>query len=297
MRLKLYFLFIAIVLLVGLVTFSTAVSPDNCPYPILCWTNGTSASDTVAMNLNVETGDLNITGSLFAAGGISGGNLTGSGTANYLSVWTSGTVLGDSVLNQSNGNLFTAGNITAVSFLGDGSQLTGISGGGNITGGGSAGLIAEFTNASNVQGVNETTLNVNKSSYWDDLNSPSDITGLNEDNINSENFTVNKSLYWDDLDSPSDITSLGTLTTLNVSGGVQALNFSGGLNWTYLQEYPAACASGTFVSANDDSNTCTAPVAADVDPGTYPSGNYVYQGEVNATCIRFPNNSSIGSGC
>ncbi|KKK59692.1 hypothetical protein LCGC14_3031850, partial [marine sediment metagenome] len=62
-----------------------------------------------------------------------------------------------------------------------------------------------------------------------------------------------------------------TVGTINVTGN-SILN----LNWTYLQNYPIACPAGTFLTQLDDSVTCTAPVADDIDPGDFPAGNYTF---------------------
>ena len=70
------------------------------------------------------------------------------------------------------------------------------------------------------------------------------------------------------------------------------------LNYT---EFPAYCAGGTWVSGVNSSNVCTAPVAADIDPGTFPAGDYKFTGSVDMTsddvynvkCINFSNGGSI----
>jgi len=69
---------------------------------------------------------------------------------------------------------------------------------------------------------------------------------------------------------------------LNVTTGglIMAGEFSGPINWTFLQNYPVVCPSGTFLIQLDDSTTCTAPVAEDIDPGTFPTGNYTFQNNV-----------------
>jgi len=63
---------------------------------------------------------------------------------------------------------------------------------------------------------------------------------------------------------------------LNVVGTVTGTTLVGDLAWSNLQSYPTACPAGTFVTTNGDSNTCTAPTAADVDAGTFPAGNYAF---------------------
>ena len=87
--------------------------------------------------------------------------------------------------------------------------------------------------------INGSEINVNSSTYWDGETSQADL------NVNGSN-------YWDYLNTPLDITSVGTLTSLAVSGGV---NLS--LNWTRLQNYPTACSSGYAITQLDDAVTCT----------------------------------------
>lgn len=64
-----------------------------------------------------------------------------------------------------NGSINATGNITASYFYGDGSLLTGLTTGGNSS--------QEIIDAVNFTGTYDLT--ANKSLYWDELNSPSDI--------------------------------------------------------------------------------------------------------------------------
>lgn len=115
----------------------------------------------------------------------------------------------------------------------------------------------------------ESSLNVNDSNtstYWDGETSQAN---LNVNDSNSSSF-ANSSSFWDDLNSPFNIRNLSDVSIDNMT-------------WTKLYTYPSACSSGLWVSTISDSNTCTAPTAADVDPGTFPSGDYVFQGDVNVT--------------
>ena len=72
--------------------------------------------------------------------------------------------------------------------------------------------------------------------------------------------------------------SLSWLYLSNFTNDLTSLDSSNiaSLNWSKLQNYPSSCPSGTFISTTGDSNTCTAPTAADVDAGTFPSGDYVF---------------------
>ena len=67
------------------------------------------------------------------------------------------------------------------------------------------------------------------------------------------------------------VDNMNVLGDFNVTG-----NSIFNLNWTYLQNYPSACPAGTFLTQLDDSVTCTAPVADDIDPGDFPVGNYSF---------------------
>ncbi len=73
--------------------------------------------------------------------------------------------------------------------------------------------------------------------------------------------TINSSDFWDNLDTPNDFTSI------IASQIIQANQFSGALNWSYLQNYPAACpgsgSTQTYVSTIADSTTCTGITSLD----------------------------------
>lgn len=114
----------------------------------------------------------------------------------------------------------------------------------------------------------EANLNVNKSSYWDDLDSPANINAgditddgtyiLYADNSSLNVNSSNQSSFWDALDSPSDITSVGTLTGLTM-GGILNMDSNNMTNF-----FAAACSANQFVSdiAEDGSFTCGSPVAS-----------------------------------
>jgi len=57
----------------------------------------------------------------------------------------------------------------------------------------------------------------------------------------------------------------------------QNIEFIGRQNWTDNQNYPVACPAGTYITQLGDAITCTAITAEDVDPGTFPTGNYTFQ--------------------
>ncbi len=67
----------------------------------------------------------------------------------------------------------------------------------------------------------------------------------------------------------------------NFSGENITVDFIfGNLTWINLYGYPSACPAGTFLTQLNDSVTCTAPVADDVDPGDFPAGNYSFDTNV-----------------
>ena len=122
---------------------------------------------------------------------------------------------------------------------------------------------------------------------------------VTQNQINSKNMTADYFLgngsqltsvdasTWDGIDTPTDF------TTVTASGIITAGQFSGPLNWTFLQNYPSACPAGTFATQIGDTITCTAPTAADIDPGTYPSGDYAYQGQLNTSTFYVSSNAEI----
>lgn len=88
-------------------------------------------------------------------------------------------------------------------------------------------------------------------------------------------------------DVPKDVVITGDangtgawFTTIESSGLTTASEFSGAHNWSDNQFYPTYCTGGTWLYGVNDSNPCSAPTAADIDPGTFPSGNYVFNGVI-----------------
>lgn len=80
----------------------------------------------------------------------------------------------------------------------------------------------------------------------------------------------------------------------NSTSDIERAVTSTGLNWTALKNYPAACPSGTFVGTVADSITCNAPSAADVDAGTFPSGNYSFA-SATTNHVIVPSNNDAAS--
>lgn len=98
----------------------------------------------------------------------------------------------------------------------------------------------------------EANLNVNtsnESNYWDNLDTPADINAadINDDgtyilSANEGDLNVNRSNYWDDLNSPSDITSLGTLSSLTMSGNIDMDSNS------IVNYFSTACPANQFMT-------------------------------------------------
>jgi len=123
-------------------------------------------------------------------------------------------------------------------------------------------------------------------------------TGVNNATVDERidlaepDLNVNSSDRWDDLDTPTDITSVGTLTSLTVSGSVNL-----GLNWTLLQNYPSACPYGTYLTELADSVICTSVSHATAglnitkNVTVQPNNRYCLDGDCNASVYK---NSSNG---
>jgi len=70
------------------------------------------------------------------------------------------------------------------------------------------------------------------------------------------NVSINNTLYVTTTGNVGIGTSSPS-SRLTVIGDVNATNFIGNLNWTYLQNYPTACPANTFVTTIGDTITCT----------------------------------------
>ena len=115
----------------------------------------------------------------------------------------------------------------------------------------------------------------NSSYYWDNLNTPSDlndkitiqgenISGGTIDFARLPSLTNKVTSHWDNITSKF-ITAIdniyiymsGTTATLNETKLNNTIQ-SNPKNWTKLQNYPAACPAGTYITQLNDSTTCTA---------------------------------------
>ena len=99
--------------------------------------NAATVGTTMTVTGNSSGGNLTTSGQVSATANITGGNLVTTGIANVGSVSTGGNVQAGNLrttgLVSSTGNITSAGNIDGAYFLGNGSQLTGLSLGVSVT--------------------------------------------------------------------------------------------------------------------------------------------------------------------
>ncbi len=116
--------------------------------------------------------------------------------------------------------------------------------------------------------VGNVTGTINSTDFWDNLDTPADINAADITNdgtyilsSDEEDLNVNRSNFWDNLNTP--------LNFINIIASqiIQANEFSGVLNWTFLQNYPSACpgsgSTQSYVSTIGDSTTCTTITSLD----------------------------------
>jgi hypothetical protein len=177
-----------------------------------------------------------------------------------------------------------------------------------------------YTDAADRMGMNRTWLSAsgscNTSNYWDNLDTPPAIWSTQ--NTTEEMQDAIGGGFDATLNYTDAANKLGlNMTWLNASAKVNSSwhwgNFLVGsgacsnvctdssFNATYAakqDDIGADCAAGTWGKGVDDDGTmdCSAPTAADVDPGTYPAGNYVYQGNVTAAGIKLGDDEKISAG-
>lgn len=189
---------------------------------------------------NVIGGNLVTAGFVLSSGNVTGGNIVTTGTASTGAVTSSGNV--DAGNLRTSGLISATGNITGNYIVGDGSQLTNInttqiqngtssvnasSSGGNITVsiGGTSNVIVYTTTGEYVTGSISATGNINGANVL-----ATNISGT--------------------LTSPTqtNITSVGTLSSLSVSGNVQAGN---------LRTAGSISATGSITSGNITASNLT----------------------------------------
>ena len=138
----------------------------------------------------------------------------------------------------------------------------------------SAVTLNDFTNNA-LFWMNES--NITEFSYWNNKITLSQVNITNEDWIedsDESSLNVNGSSYWDALNTPIDLENLTKLSCHNITGATSNLctltdttysntsfdleQLSGGLNWTQLQNYPSVCTASQYISAFGDTLSCTA---------------------------------------
>lgn len=99
---------------------------------------------------------------------------------------------------------------------------------------------------------NVTLVNVNSSDYWDNLNTPDDITSM----VNFYTRTQTQGLF---------LNLTGTNAVQNIRLGQTTLfNFTvdslaGNLKWSNLTDFPSYCAAGQFVNGVNKTLSCATP--------------------------------------
>jgi hypothetical protein len=169
---------------------------------------------TAAANVAVTANAANLTGTVLNATVVTS-SLTSVGTLGNLAV-TSNITAGN--VNANTGN-FSA-NVTAAFFIGNGSQLTGISSGStsSISNGNSNVNIATANGNVTIAAVGNTTMTITGTGA--NISGYANVTGnISAGNINAGNLlTANYSTAVLTTAAQPNITSTGTLTSLNVSG-------------------------------------------------------------------------------
>ena len=81
--------------------------------------------------------------------------------------------------------------------------------------------------------------------------------------------------------SATDTEITNTKRTVNNISTINITATNGIVNSFIGNNPPTQCAAGTWVVYDNLSVAiCTAPTAADIDPGTFPNGNYVFSGNL-----------------
>jgi hypothetical protein len=191
-----------------------------------------SSNIVSALNVtsNISGGNVTTPGLISAAGNITGGNLITSAAISATSVSTSGNVTGGN-LNAA-GQISATGNITGNYFLGNGSQLTGISsltaiseGTTNMTVNGSGGNIsATIGGTSNVAVFASTGINV-----LGTVSASGNITG---GNINTgAQVVATGNITGGNINTGAQVIATGNITGGNLATGAQMVatgNVTGG---------------------------------------------------------------------
>lgn len=154
-----------------------------------------SAATTVADSIMSESaGTINVGGNVQATGtvcdsvgciGAGGGDITGIGTANRVSMFNAAKNIVNSVITQTPTGILVAGNITATGNICNATDCVGGTGGSGIGGGGAVGYIPTFTTANDIgnsiiyqNGVNSIGFFTNTPTQSVDFNSDIQVRGV-----------------------------------------------------------------------------------------------------------------------
>lgn len=123
------------------------------------------------------------------------------------------------------------------------------------------------------------------------ITSPLNLNGLNRfeifnyTNINAHNFSVGSGTNFMDIYSDGSQTLFdGKGYPIQFTDNVTSPNIFGNLSWSYLNTFPVACPAGSYLTALDNSVTCTAIA-------TIP--NNITIGTTNTQYFIFGSNTTI----
>jgi hypothetical protein len=118
--------------------------------------NAVTVGTTVSATGNITGGNLNTGAQVVAVGNVTGGNLVSAGAINGTTLSTTGNVnagnLRTAGLVSATGNITSAGNVAGTFFIGNGSQLTGLSLGVSVT---------KFVNGTSEGNIGDSGGNIN----------------------------------------------------------------------------------------------------------------------------------------
>ena len=232
---------------------ATLVPAQGADTQVIFNDGGTDYAGNTGFTFNKTTGNLNTPGSIIAAGGVSAGILGGSLTTiaqpNITSVGTLSSLILSGNLNTNSDLITNAGNITIAggsgTFIGRGDGLTNIPGA-NITGAVPTATLATFaTTANAVAGANvsgEVTFaatanavaGANVSGAVAFATTANAVAGANVSGVVTSATSATTASTVTTAAQPN-ITSVGTLSSLSVTGSVSAGNVSGtGGVFTYV---------------------------------------------------------------
>jgi len=232
---------------------ATLVPAQGSDTQVIFNDGGSDYAGNTGFTFNKTTGNLNTPGSIIAAGGVSAGILGGSLTTiaqpNITSVGTLSSLILSGNLNTNSDLITNAGNITIAggsgTFIGNGNGLTNIPGA-NITGAVPTATLATFaTTANAVAGANvsgEVTFaatanavaGANVSGAVAFATTANAVAGANVSGVVTSATSATTASTVTTAAQPN-ITSVGTLSSLSVTGSVSAGNVSGtGGVFTYV---------------------------------------------------------------